>query len=578
MRDMVKMAEEVRKRIKPPAADCTNSRRSYEAIDLKLCQLDESLHAAQREFSAEAIRDQNEETAHERRYRRACGEAWGETGWEKPEGRGAAVLDTAITIECVAAANQADKPGHYERRIRDAVSQWAADLDSELTRRATQFARVIPAFQKMAATRKGATETVVELDKVVAEQCEASRYEIYEVVEDAARKSAMRMETVGLAFSGGGIRSATFNLGFLQGAAALGLLKQFDYLSTVSGGGYIGAWFAAWVLREGGWEPKRHTEDGEAHKPRDPVGDPRMTEAARKDKKAMATQIDQKRQKADVDARMERTAQALENVQKQLSSSRVRQAGAVRRWAWPAGKPQATPKAHPRARARAGSSPPRTQQLPRPQDRSVVDRHLDDGFGISSQPVPKPVHRATDDAGHDCVAAVGAASCSRSDIGPDDRPRPRVAGAAPRLAGPCGALARARDSVVRAEARRLFRAVDRQAAPRVEKGIDDPRRRGARHDVDFDPVHDPGPALAGAPDHGCVALVWSLFTFLLLVCLAAVIGRKGVCQACRAGRADGLTTGPGGGESSSCWYLEPFRCRPWFPRGLSISSSLRWGR
>ena len=29
--------------------------------------------------------------------------------------------------------------------------------------------------------------------------------------------------------------------------------------------------------------------------------------------------------------------------------------------------------------------------------------------------------------------------------------------------------------VVRAEARRLFRAVDRQAAPRVEKGIDDPR-------------------------------------------------------------------------------------------------------
>ena len=62
----------------------------------------------------------------------------------------------------------------------------------------------------------------------------------------------MRMGTVGLAFSGGGIRSATFNLGFLQGAAALGLLKQFDYLSTVSGGGYIGTWFAAWVLREGG--------------------------------------------------------------------------------------------------------------------------------------------------------------------------------------------------------------------------------------------------------------------------------------------------------------------------------------
>ena len=69
----------------------------------------------------------------------------------------------------------------------------------------------------------------------------------------------MRMETVGLAFSGGGIRSATFNLGFLQGIASLHLLKRFDYLSTVSGGGYIGAWFAAWVRREGGppGDPKR---------------------------------------------------------------------------------------------------------------------------------------------------------------------------------------------------------------------------------------------------------------------------------------------------------------------------------
>jgi hypothetical protein len=28
------------------------------------------------------------------------------------------------------------------------------------------------------------------------------------------------------------------------------LLKQFDYLSTVSGGGYIGSWLAAWTHRE----------------------------------------------------------------------------------------------------------------------------------------------------------------------------------------------------------------------------------------------------------------------------------------------------------------------------------------
>ncbi|MBC7983258.1 MAG: patatin-like phospholipase family protein [Candidatus Obscuribacterales bacterium] len=46
---------------------------------------------------------------------------------------------------------------------------------------------------------------------------------------------------VGLALSGGGIRSATFNLGVLQVLAWTKLLNAVDYLSTVSGGGYIGA-------------------------------------------------------------------------------------------------------------------------------------------------------------------------------------------------------------------------------------------------------------------------------------------------------------------------------------------------
>jgi len=52
---------------------------------------------------------------------------------------------------------------------------------------------------------------------------------------------------IGLALSGGGIRSATFNLGLLQGLANRGLLRTIDYLSTVSGGGYIGSWLSAWI-------------------------------------------------------------------------------------------------------------------------------------------------------------------------------------------------------------------------------------------------------------------------------------------------------------------------------------------
>lgn len=39
-----------------------------------------------------------------------------------------------------------------------------------------------------------------------------------------------------LCLSGGGIRSATFSLGVLQGLAQRGHLSQFHYLSTVSGG------------------------------------------------------------------------------------------------------------------------------------------------------------------------------------------------------------------------------------------------------------------------------------------------------------------------------------------------------
>lgn len=46
---------------------------------------------------------------------------------------------------------------------------------------------------------------------------------------------------VGLAFSGGGIRSATFSLGVTQVLAARDLLKEVDFLSTVSGGGYTGS-------------------------------------------------------------------------------------------------------------------------------------------------------------------------------------------------------------------------------------------------------------------------------------------------------------------------------------------------
>jgi len=79
--------------------------------------------------------------------------------------------------------------------------------------------------------------------------------ETYRQFEDQHSASVLRVAhqsgLVGLALSGGGIRSATFNLGVLQGFANLRLIPMFDYLSTVSGGGYIGSWLEAWIFRAG---------------------------------------------------------------------------------------------------------------------------------------------------------------------------------------------------------------------------------------------------------------------------------------------------------------------------------------
>jgi hypothetical protein len=54
-----------------------------------------------------------------------------------------------------------------------------------------------------------------------------------------------------ICLSGGGIRSCTFALGVVTALARHRLLGKFDYLSTVSGGGYLGGWLSAWMVHEG---------------------------------------------------------------------------------------------------------------------------------------------------------------------------------------------------------------------------------------------------------------------------------------------------------------------------------------
>jgi hypothetical protein len=69
-------------------------------------------------------------------------------------------------------------------------------------------------------------------------------------------------DRLGLALSGGGIRSATFNLGLMQALESQSLLKEVHYLSTVSGGGYIGGFWTAWL------HPRPTSSSNEPQKPK----------------------------------------------------------------------------------------------------------------------------------------------------------------------------------------------------------------------------------------------------------------------------------------------------------------------
>jgi len=90
-------------------------------------------------------------------------------------------------------------------------------------------------------------DPVVHREKVIED-------EIEKIVERRRNvgfvgKEDPRKTLVGLTLSGGGIRSASFNLGLLQAFYQHGLLRFVDYMSTVSGGGYIGAYLSSQVSK-----------------------------------------------------------------------------------------------------------------------------------------------------------------------------------------------------------------------------------------------------------------------------------------------------------------------------------------
>lgn len=93
-------------------------------------------------------------------------------------------------------------------------------------------------------------EELQQLNRLLLEELFPDHLEsVREIRLAAIYQNCHEKQPAALCLSGGGIRSGTFALGLLQGLARHNLLKQFDYLSTVSGGGYIGGWLTAWIHR-----------------------------------------------------------------------------------------------------------------------------------------------------------------------------------------------------------------------------------------------------------------------------------------------------------------------------------------
>lgn len=82
-------------------------------------------------------------------------------------------------------------------------------------------------------------------------------------------------DRLGIAFSGGGIRSACVGIGVMQRLAKAGILKQAHYLSGISGGTYAMSWLTAWTMRLRNFSLVQeclgnNTNDGSPPKPASP--------------------------------------------------------------------------------------------------------------------------------------------------------------------------------------------------------------------------------------------------------------------------------------------------------------------
>ncbi len=135
-------------------------------------------------------------------------------------------------------------------------------LDADITKSEQAYRELATAKEVLQAQRRKPGELLKTFKKELVDAYErvllAER--VCQIYDRPLKSILYAMQGTAVCLSGGGIRSASFSLGILEGLARFSrpaacsekqkpLLDTLDYLSTVSGGGYIGSWLMAWAQR-----------------------------------------------------------------------------------------------------------------------------------------------------------------------------------------------------------------------------------------------------------------------------------------------------------------------------------------
>lgn len=165
----------------------------------------------------------------------------------------------------------------------DPFKNFVSNLEKKVKRFQTEATEYINKCFKRKESQQASANTFKTLFNKEVEEFKNEypnlKFEIDSGPAEEPRVIECHEDLFGLALSGGGIRSATFNLGLLQGLNRVRLLEKVHYLATVSGGGYIGGFWSKWKKNNplSTWVPDSYLSRAPNESP--PADDTRVPEA-----------------------------------------------------------------------------------------------------------------------------------------------------------------------------------------------------------------------------------------------------------------------------------------------------------